>query len=76
MALCEQRRGGPVTTGGICPSHSLSALPCPQFLLGRYLGEDEALFELTLSVVLSYHTQCQAEMDLGALCQPLAEGRA
>lgn len=73
---CKQQQGGPVTSGEICHSHSLSALRWPQSLLGRYLGEDEALSELTLSVVLSYHMQCQAEMDLGGLCQPLAEGRA
>lgn len=47
-----------------------------QALLGLSC-EDGALFELTLSAfVLSCQTQCQAEMDLGSLCQPLAEAHA
>lgn len=55
------------------PSQPCSPQPFLGFTLvrmGSCLNSDSPL------CYLSYHTQCQAEMDLGRLCQPLDEAHA
>lgn len=72
---------GPVGAAArLCWEKSVTATPYQPCTARRpSLGLILVRIQLCLnphSVVLSNHTWCQAEMDAGGLCQPLAEGHA